>query len=86
MLLANTEEGEVRTIGEKLVRAVSSINSKYNDENVQITCSVGGATIIPNYQDSNEGLLKQADIALYQAKNNGRNQYQSCDQVPSAVT
>ena len=78
ILLTNTGEEETCAIAKKLVKAISSVNSKFDDKKVQITCSIGGATTFPNYQDNKEYLLKQADIALYQAKNNGRNQYQPC--------
>ncbi len=37
-----------------------------------ITCSFGGSTHIP--LEGSEDLLRRADMALYQAKNNGRNQ------------
>ena len=75
-LLPNTAEPETRAIAEKLVQAVSAVSSKLEGKKIQITCSIGGATTSPNYQEDKEYLLKQADIALYQAKNNGRNQYQ----------
>jgi len=75
-LLPNTAEEETRAIAEKLVQAISAVSSKFDDKNVHITCSIGGATTYPDYQDDGEYLLKQADVALYQAKNNGRNQYQ----------
>ncbi|MCZ6471575.1 MAG: GGDEF domain-containing protein [Gammaproteobacteria bacterium] len=75
-LLPNTAEPETRAIADKLVRAVSAVSSKLEGKKIQITCSIGGATTSPNYQEDKEFLIKQADIALYQAKNNGRNQYQ----------
>jgi len=75
-LLPNTAEPETRAIAEKLVRAVSAVSSKLEGKKIQITCSIGGATTSPHYQEDKEFLIKQADIALYQAKNNGRNQYQ----------
>jgi len=78
VLLPNAGEVETRAIAEKLVQAISSVSSKFNNKKVQITCSIGGATGHPDYHDNKEYLLKQADIALYQAKNNGRNQYQQC--------
>lgn len=85
-LLPNTGKDETRIIAEKLVKAISSVSSKFKDKDVHITCSIGGATANPNYQDNKEYLLKQADVALYEAKNNGRNQYQACDQDPSIPT
>jgi len=85
-LLPNTGEDETWTIAEKLVKAISSISTKYSDEKLHMTCSIGGATTTPNYQDNREYLIKQADIALYQAKSNGRNRYQPYAQDTGAVT
>jgi GGDEF domain-containing protein len=51
-----------------------------------MTCSIGGATTIPDYQDDKEYLLKQADAALYHAKSNGRNRYQPYGQGVGEVT
>lgn len=85
-LLPNTGEDETQTVAEKLVKAISSISTKYNDEKLHMTCSIGGATTIPDYQDNKEYLIKQADVALYQAKSNGRNRYQPYGQGTGAVT
>lgn len=85
-LLPNADENETRTIAEKLVKAISDVSSNFDDKNINITCSIGGATTRPDYQDNKEHLLKQADIALYQAKSNGRNQYQPCVLDSTATT
>jgi two-component system, cell cycle response regulator len=44
-----------------------------SDTPLSITASLGIATLNPE-GDTPEALLKRADMALYQAKNNGRNQ------------
>jgi diguanylate cyclase (GGDEF)-like protein len=85
-LLPNAGEDETRAIAEKLVKAISNVSSKFEDKKIRITCSIGGATTFPDYQDNKEYLLKQADMALYQAKHNGRNQYQPCKLGPRAAT
>jgi diguanylate cyclase (GGDEF)-like protein len=84
-LLPNTGEDETWTIAEKLVKAISNISLKFNDENPQMTCSIGGSTTNPDYQDNNEYLIRQADVALYQAKSNGRNRYQPYGQGSGAA-
>jgi diguanylate cyclase (GGDEF)-like protein len=85
-LLPNTNEDETWTVAEKLVQAISNISSNFNDEKLHMTCSIGGATTIPDYQDDKEYLLKQADAALYHAKSNGRNRYQPYGQGVGEVT
>ena len=47
----------------------------YQDKNCNIGCSIGLAISNPDEMDF-ERVLMDADIALYEAKNNGRNQYQ----------
>jgi len=85
-LLPNTGEDETWIVAEKLVKAISSISTKFNDEKLHMTCSIGGATTKPDYQDDKEYLVRQADVALYQAKSNGRNRYQPYGQGNQATT
>jgi len=85
-LLPNTNEDETWTVAEKLVKAISNISLNINNEKLHMTCSIGGATTTPDYQDDKEYLIKQADDALYQAKSNGRNRYQPYGQGTEAVT
>ncbi len=40
---------------------------------IHVTVSIGVAAMVPIYERSNTLLIEQADIALYQAKHNGRN-------------
>ncbi|WP_165000268.1 GGDEF domain-containing protein [Anaerophilus nitritogenes] len=41
---------------------------------IYVTCSIG-ISIFPHHGATMENLLEQADIAMYEAKNNGRNNY-----------
>ncbi len=64
--------GAVKMVAEKLVKALGEPFS-LNGRTVYVTCSIG---ISVYSQDMNkEKLLKQADIALYKAKDSGRNQF-----------
>ncbi len=72
-LSENTLEAAAQTevIGEKIL---STINKPYvlRDREYHSTSSIG-ATLFNDHQSGVEELLKQADIAMYQAKTSGRN-------------
>lgn len=77
VLLPSTEKDAALSIAERIhlsVKAIS-IDHEKSDVNPKITISIGIATL--NDKNLNDiDLFKQADIALYKAKNNGRNQSQ----------
>jgi len=62
---------KTKLIGEKILHQVSQ---PYNLDGYeyQITCSIGAA-LFHHHEQSQDELLKQADIAMYQAKKIGRN-------------
>jgi diguanylate cyclase (GGDEF)-like protein len=43
------------------------------DDVSKVTVSVGAASLVPDKGRSLEDLIRQADLALYDAKNSGRN-------------
>lgn len=74
---------QAETIGEKLLQA---INQPYRLANVDflITPSIG-VTLYTNHEQSTDELLKQADMAMYQAKSAGRNTLRFFDPAMQAV-
>ncbi len=64
---------DVAPIAQKIIEAVSPPFQIENHE-INITCSVGIA-IYPLDADHAEDLIKKADIAMYHAKESGRNNY-----------
>lgn len=79
IILPNTPLAGACHLAEQARRNVEAlqiphINSKASD---WVTLSLGIASCTPNRQSSPEELIKTADLALYRAKANGRNQWSS---------
>lgn len=72
-LKENREDAEVqtRTVGEKILQILSQPYHLGMKE-FRSSCSIG-ITLFKGNQPSTEELTKQADIAMYEAKNKGRN-------------
>jgi diguanylate cyclase len=71
LLLPDTDINAAEKIANKLREMVECHKSYFNGEQVNITVSVGLAEIKIN--DTKKELLERADMALYKAKNTGRN-------------
>lgn len=72
LLLGNTDLREASNIAEKALQCVSELNIKYCGGRL-ITISAGVASITPEIGLSEDYLIAEADKALYNAKNSGRN-------------
>jgi diguanylate cyclase (GGDEF)-like protein len=59
---------------ERLRKHVQTLVIPFNDSEIRLTISLGIAQYKPHREDWQE-FLSRADAALYQAKNNGRNQW-----------
>ncbi|MFB2649637.1 sensor domain-containing diguanylate cyclase [Shewanella mangrovisoli] len=74
IILPNTTADGAIQVAESIRDAVTSIGLAWEGKPIPLTVSIGvSADVISNDQHSTE-LLEQADKALYQAKNSGRNQ------------
>ena len=75
MILANTPAQAAYNLVQKIHHILQKAAIPHEKSRLanQITISSGIATLIPQ-DEQQQDLIKQADIALYQAKNNGRNQ------------
>jgi diguanylate cyclase (GGDEF)-like protein len=72
-LLPDTPAAEAFGVGERLRRAVLEASLSIETDPIQVTASVGTATIALDTGETLEQLLRSADDALYRAKRSGRN-------------
>lgn len=73
MLLPNTDTGKALEFCERLHREISRAVLKHQDSMIRYTVSIGLTAASQGQLESIENLLAHADLALYQAKRDGRN-------------
>lgn len=74
LVLPGASLNDTLNITEKIRRIVAESQVIYGDLRIKVTCSMG-MTSIPEFAVfSEEALIAKVDEALYQSKNNGRNQ------------
>ena len=73
VLMPNTDMDSAYQISDRLRENISKYKMLLNDKSVSVTVSIGLSYL--THEDKNiHTLLKRADTALYEAKDNGRNQ------------
>ena len=72
LLLPNTDQSKALKIAEDVCKLLSDYQCKLDDQIFKVKCSIGIAEI-SGTEESSEEYMKQADIALYAAKKQGRN-------------
>lgn len=72
IILPETDLSGAIELAERICSAVAKKSLEYNGEEINVTISLGVAQL-GNKEASYEGLISQADSALYQAKAEGRN-------------
>ena len=80
LVLPETDTAEALRLAESLRDAVAALQVVVNDTGgtARVTVSIGVATLRQGDERSFEDLVNQADKALYQAKETGRNNVQCC--------
>lgn len=73
VILPNTNSDGSRSLAERIRDSVEKSPIKLGRKRINITLSAGVASYAGNYPSSYEDLIKKADKALYQAKNEGKN-------------
>ena len=78
VLLPNTTAADAKIIAHRIVQAVRLKEHRFGHGNVRVTASAGVATF-PRDATSAEDLIRAADIAMYRAKNAGKDQVATND-------
>jgi diguanylate cyclase (GGDEF)-like protein len=73
MLIEVSEAEEAEALAEQLLHSLEQ-PIRFNHDILHASCSIGIA-LYPNHGATMNDLLKHADIAMYKAKENGRNRY-----------
>jgi diguanylate cyclase (GGDEF)-like protein len=74
VVLPSTDLEAARLVGEKIRAAILALGIAHElDATGQVTVSIGVSALVPDRDTTASELIKQADAALYQAKQSGRN-------------
>lgn len=76
LLLNDVTEEQVLAVAERVRAAVEHVEVPTENTPIRVTISVGATYVPPEAAVSLTEILQCADVALYRAKNNGRNQVQ----------
>ncbi len=73
IIMPDTDSDGARTAAEKIRQTIEKIEFLYKKEKVRVTVSIGVSQVVPE-DESPARVFERADIAVYRAKENGRNQ------------
>jgi diguanylate cyclase (GGDEF)-like protein len=73
-ILPETEKDDAWMVAERLRKAIDSLRIAHGDGFIHVTMSFGIALLKPGEKISLDELISKADSALYNVKNQGRNQ------------
>ncbi len=82
VLCTVSDGGEVAALAGRLVATVAAIPFRFRGQNIRVTTSVGVA-MFPEHGDSTEDMVVHADMAMYQAKAQGKNTWSLFDPAQS---
>jgi diguanylate cyclase (GGDEF)-like protein len=74
VLLPDTDRAQAEECAERLTLAIREASSLFEGRSLRVTSSVG-VVLYPDHGATVEELLARADLAMYRAKEDGRNRY-----------
>ncbi len=75
IIMTETSEKAALLIADRICRSFHAAACQFEEQNIQLTVSVGVSTCDPLHPVSDMELFRLADKSLYQAKQTGRNKY-----------
>ena len=72
ILVPDISEEMLRVLAERITRSIAMVRFQFEGENLRLTTSVGIA-VYPDHADNAEDLIARADMAMYMAKEAGKN-------------
>ena len=72
ILVPDISEEMLRVLAERITRSIATVRFQFEGENLRLTTSVGIA-VYPDHADNPEDLIARADMAMYMAKEAGKN-------------
>jgi diguanylate cyclase (GGDEF)-like protein len=83
VLLAETDSSEALQIAERLRQRIVDSTLVINNHSIKMTVSIGIATIPGSDKPELDGMIEQADKAMYDAKHAGRNCVRAFLSIPA---
>lgn len=77
VILPDSNQDGAITVAERILEHLRTLHMehKYSDSAAFVTCSIGIATMQPDFETDANLIYEQADQALYKAKSSGKNRY-----------
>jgi diguanylate cyclase (GGDEF)-like protein/PAS domain S-box-containing protein len=72
ILVPDISDEMLRALAERITRSIATVRFQFEGENLRLTTSLGIA-VYPDHADNVEDLIARADMAMYQAKEAGKN-------------
>jgi EAL domain-containing protein (putative c-di-GMP-specific phosphodiesterase class I) len=72
ILVPDISDEMLRAFAERITHTIAAVRFQFEGENLRLTTSVGVA-VYPDHAENAEDLIARADMAMYQAKEAGRN-------------
>lgn len=73
IIMPHTSKANAEIVAQRVAANIVSLEHEFNGEKVSLTASMGIAEVTDLSEPTAENLVKAADIALYEAKRQGRN-------------